>query len=341
MRFSILPRGRRAWIRALLVMATGPLLILAGGCYMFSMPGRSHRGPLPPLAAEEVALRDRLAGHVRALAGRIGERHTGRPEALEASARYLEETLRGMGYAPEAQPFEAGGGTVRNLDADRAGAARPEEILVVGAHYDTAPETPGANDNATGVAAVLEIARAFAAKRPALTVRFACFVNEEPPYFQTDRMGSRVHSRRARERGERIVGMISLETIGYYRDEKGSQRYPFPFNLLYPDTGNFIGFVGNLGSRGFVRRCIGSFRRHTPFPSEGVAAPGSITGIGWSDHWSYWQEGYAALMVTDTAPFRYPHYHMPADTPEQVDFDRLARVTAGMGRVVGKLAEGG
>jgi len=338
MRLQILPRGRRAWIRALLVMAAGPALVAGGGCYMFSMPGRSHRGPLPPLTAEEAALRGRLERHVRTLAGDIGERHVRRPEALEAAARHIERAFRDAGYAPAAQPFEAGGMTVRNIDADRAGGARAGEIVVVGAHYDSAEGTPGANDNATGVAAVLELARTFAAKAPARTVRFACFVNEEPPFFQTDRMGSRVHARRARERGERVAGMVSLETIGCYDDAKGSQKYPFPFSLFYPDTGNFIGFVGNLGSRSLVRRCIGSFRRHTPFPSEGVAAPGSITGIGWSDHWAYWQEKYPALMVTDTAPFRYPHYHRPGDTPDRVDYDRVARVTAGIGRVVEELA---
>jgi hypothetical protein len=227
MRIEVLPRGRRAWIRAVIVMSAIPVFV-AGGCWcMFSMPGRSHRGPLPPLTAEEAALRGRLERHVRC------------PQALEKAARYCEQAFRDVGYAPATQPYEARGVTVRNIDADRPGASRPAELVVVGAHYDSAEATPGANDNASGVAAVLEIARAFASKSPARTVRFACFVNEEPPFFRTPFMGSRVHARRARERGEAVTGMISLETIGYFSDEAESQKYPFPFSLAYPGTGNF------------------------------------------------------------------------------------------------------
>jgi Zn-dependent M28 family amino/carboxypeptidase len=305
---------------------------------MLSMPGRSHAGPLPPLAPEEAELRGRLERHVRALAGDIGERNTERPQALEASARYLEQALRDAGYAPAAQPFEAGGVTVRNIDAVRPGGTRAGESLVVGAHYDTVPGSPGANDNTTGVAAVLEIARRLAGRSPARTVRFAFFVNEEPPFFQSDLMGSVVYARACRGRGDKLAGMISLETIGCYADAEGSQRYPFPFSLLYPRTGNFIGFVGNLRSRRLVRRTVGAFRRHAPFPSEGLVAPGWITELGWSDHWAFWQEGWPALMVTDTAPFRYAHYHTPEDTPDRIDYERFARVTAGLVRVVEELA---
>ncbi len=210
--------------------------------------------------------------------------------------------------------------------------------MVVGAHYDSVAGTRGANDNASGTAAVLEVARLLAGRDLARTVRFVAFVNEEPPYFKTEQMGSRVYARRSRERGERIVAMLSIETIGYYRDEPGTQKYPFPFSLFYPAEGNFIGFVGNLGSRSLVRRCVGSFRSHAAFPSEGAALPGWITGVDWSDHWSFWKEGYAAVMVTDTAPFRYPWYHDSADTADRLDYERTARVVAGIARVVADLA---
>ncbi len=132
--------------------------------------------------------------------------------------------------------------------------------------------------------------------------------------------------------------MLSLETIGYYSDESDSQHYPFPFSLIYPNTGNFIGFIGNISSRQLVRKSIRSFRSHTPFPSEGVAAPGWITGIDWSDHWSFWEEGYPAIMVTDTALFRYEHYHTMKDTPDRVNYDRTARVVMGLTRVITELA---
>jgi hypothetical protein len=164
------------------------------------------------------------------------------------------------------------------------------------------------------------------------------FVNEEPPYFGTSRMGSTVYAKRACANGDNIVAMLSLETIGCYSQEKGSQKYPLPFGWFYPDRGNFIGFVANLGSRGLVRRCIASFRNHTRFPSEGVAAPGWITGIDWSDHRSFWQAGYPAIMITDTAPFRYDHYHRPTDTPDRVDYESMARVVAGIARIVEDLA---
>jgi hypothetical protein len=163
-------------------------------------------------------------------------------------------------------------------------------------------------------------------------------VNEEPPFYLTGEMGSLVHARLARQRGEAIVAMLSIETVGYYTDAERSQHYPFPFGLLYPSQGNFVGFVGNLGSRGLVRRAIGAFRRAAAFPSEGLAAPAFIPGIGWSDHWSFWQQGYPAAMVTDTAVFRYGPYHTKADTPEKVSYDALARVVAGLERVVADLA---
>jgi Zn-dependent M28 family amino/carboxypeptidase len=151
-------------------------------------------------------------------------------------------------------------------------------------------------------------------------------------------MGSNRYAGRARARGERIKAMLALETIGYYTDQPGSQRYPFPFGLFYPDTGNFIGVVGNLASRRLVRQALAAFRATTAFPSEGVAAPGRMKGVHWSDHWSFWQAGFPAVMVTDTALYRYPHYHSASDTPEKLDYAGLARVTGGLAEVVTALA---
>jgi len=151
-------------------------------------------------------------------------------------------------------------------------------------------------------------------------------------------MGSRVYASHSRSRNENIVGMLSLETMGYYSEAPGSQEYPIPFSLFYPHTANFIGFVGNIRSRQLVRLSLDAFRRKAQFPSEGTAAPGWITGIGWSDHWSFWREGYRAIMVTDTAFFRYEHYHTLEDTPEKIDYNRLARVTNGLAEVVAELA---
>jgi Zn-dependent M28 family amino/carboxypeptidase len=314
------------------------LAVTASVWWMTAMPGRSHAGALAPLSANERELRDRLERHVRTLGGEIGERNVFRPEALAHSARYLEERLRESGHTVTREAFTAASVDVHNLVVERRGATRPEEILVVGAHYDSVMGSPGANDNATGTAALLEIARSLAEQQPARTVRCVFFVNEEPPFYLTDEMGSLVHARGAKQRGENVVAMLSLETIGYYTDEPRSQHYPFPFALFYPSKGNFVGLVGNLDSRSLVRRAIGSFRRHAAIPSEGLAAPGFVPGIGWSDHWSFWHQGYPAVMVTDTALFRYGPYHTREDKPDRVEFDHLARVVAGLERVVSGLA---
>lgn len=316
------------------------LAILLGSTYyvMLYMPGHSYAGTLPPLSADAMTVRDHLTQHVQALAEKIGERHIWRPVALDQAVRYIETTWQGQSYRVARQPFVVEGQRVYNLEVELPGGSRRDEIVLVGAHYDTVRGSPGANDNATGMAAVLELARLLAGQQLPCTVRFVAFVNEEAPFFLHNTMGSWVYARRSRARGERIVAMLSVETIGYYSDVVGSQHYPFPFGLFYPRTGNFIGFVGNIASRALVQRSIAAFRQHTAFPSEGVAAPGSMTGIGWSDHWAFWQEGYPALMVTDTALFRYAPYHTRADTPDQINYDRMARVVAGLAPVVITLA---
>ena len=302
------------------------------------MPKSSYTGPFQPLSEDEVQVRDRLEKHVSMLAGEIGERNMRHPQGLEASLDYIEKILRDLGYQVEMQEYKVEDKPVANLEAERIGTSLAGEIVVVGAHYDSVFGTPGANDNASGVAGLLEIARLLATEELSRTVRFVAFVNEEPPFFLTGDMGSRVYASRSRRRGEDIVAMLSIETIGYYSEVSGSQHYPFPFSYFYPTTANFIGFVGNFSSRRLVRRAIGTFREHTRFPSEGLAAPEWVTGVGWSDHWSFWQEGYPAIMVTDTALFRYDHYHTPQDTPEKLDYARTARVVSGLTRVVADLA---
>ena len=305
---------------------------------MTGMPGSSWSGPLPPLTGKQQLIHDNLKRHVAELAGRIGERNVWRPEALASAAGYIRKTLEDAGYAVSVQPFTSHGLTVNNLEAVLPGHIAADEIIVAGAHYDSVVGTPGANDNASGVAALLELARLLAGTALPRTVRFVAFAIEEAPFFYGDEMGSNLYAARAREQGERIEAMLSLETIGYYTDQPASQRYPFPFNFFYPDTGNFIGFVGNLSSWRLVRRAIGAFRASTAFPSEGVAAPSGMKGVHWSDHWSFWQAGYPAIMVTDTALFRYPHYHAATDTPEKLDYTGLARVTGGLAEVITALA---
>ena len=188
------------------------------------------------------------------------------------------------------------------------------------------------------MAGVLELARSFAGKPASRTIRFVFFGTEEPPSFPTGAMGSRHYADAARARGDRIVAMLSIESIGYYSTEPGSQRYPFPLNLLYPDVGDFIGFVSNLKSGPLVRRAIATFRSAVPFPTQGAAVPSWVPGVWWSDHWSFWRQGYQAIMITDTAPFRNPFYHTSQDTPDKLDYGRMARVVDGLEAVVSDLA---
>lgn len=276
----------------------------------------------------------RLRSHVEMLAGTIGERHVWRYAALRRAADFIAEQLAATGCPAERQTYEVSRLPVDNIEATMAGTSRPHEILVVGAHYDTVSGCPGANDNATGVAAVIELARRFAAAPRPRTIRFLAFVNEEPPFFRTQQMGSVVYANAAKARGDRIVGMLSLETMGYYSEVKGSQQYPAPIALLYPDTGNFIGFVSNVASARLLLKARRAFKRRTAFPVQSAAVPDAIPGVGWSDHWAFWQAGYPAMMVTDTAPFRYPWYHTAEDTPEKVDYEKLAQLVDGLEAVV-------
>lgn len=307
---------------------------------MIRMPGDSFRGALPPLTEAQRRLEGDLRASVRQLAGTIGERNLFHYKQLVAAAEYIRLTLASFGYEVRRHSYQVSGQTCENLEAEIRGSDKPEDILLIGAHYDSVQGSPGANDNATGVAALLALARAFAKTKPSRTLRFVAFTNEEPPFFQSRHMGSRVYAQQSHAQGEKIMLMLSLETIGYYSDEPGSQSYPFPLSFFYPSTGNFIAFVSNMEYASWVRQLLTAFRRHAQFPSEGGAVWEWIPGVAWSDHWSFWKEGYPAVMVTDTAPNRYPHYHTAADTPDKVDFARMARVVSGLLRVIEEVAGG-
>jgi len=300
------------------------------------MPGRNI-STAAALGEREVALRAELIADVQALAGDIGERNTTRYPLLGAAADFIEGSLTRAGLTPRRESYDLRGQACHNIEVEIRGT-RPE-ILVVGAHYDSVLGSPGANDNASGVAGLLALARRFAEKPCAQTLRFVAFVNEEPPYFQTAEMGSFVYARRCKDRGDRVAAMISLETIGYFSDEPRSQKYPAGLGFFYPSKGNFIGFVGNTRSRALLRSAISAFKNARKLPCEGALMPAAIPGIGWSDQWSFWECGYPAIMVTDTAPFRYPHYHSSTDTPDKLDYDRFALVVSGLEKVIAELAK--
>jgi hypothetical protein len=299
-----------------------------------TMPGASHAGPLPPLTDEQTRMKDGLERDLTRLAGEIGERNTRRPIAYAEAMRFVEGRLAAAGQDVSRQTYDVKGRPCSNLVVEMVGKAKADEIVVIGAHYDSAPGTPGANDNGSGTVALLALADLLREFKPDRTLRFVAFCNEEPPHFQTDAMGSLVYAKACKDRGDKVIAMLALETMGYYRDKPGSQHYPLPFSWFYPTTGNFIAFIGDGPSMDLVKDGVGSFRRHAAFPCEGGAVPRSVEGAGWSDHWSFWQCGYPGVMVTDTAPFRYPHYHRPTDTPNRIDEERLARVVVGLRDVI-------
>ncbi len=291
-----------------------------------------------PLTAKNIDIK-RVRTHVHTLAGDIGERNLFRPLALHRAAAYIERVWREQGYAVTRHEYTVHGETGANLEVTREGTDPSAGILIVGAHYDSVIGSPGANDNGSGVSALLEIARHFSTYAPARTVRFIAFVNEEPPFFKTRDMGSRAYVAMARARGDDIRAMICFETIGYYSDSAESQHYPPLFNLFYPDAGNFIGFVSNFRSRALLKESVSAFRAASDFPLEYISTFAFIPGVDWSDHWSFWRDGIPAIMVTDTAPYRYPYYHSARDTPDKVSYKELTRVIGGLLAMVSRLAD--
>jgi Zn-dependent M28 family amino/carboxypeptidase len=286
-------------------------------------------------------LERRLRRHVAVLAGEIGERHVWRPSALQAAAHYVSAEFSSLGYQVVPQAYQARGVRCENLEVTVKGAAHPGEIIVVGAHYDTVAGSPGADDNASGVAGVIEIARALAQLRLARTVKLVAFVNEEPPFFYFGEMGSKVYAEGARARGDDIRVMLSLEMLGCYSNAPRSQSYPPLLRWFYPERGNFIGFVSNLRSRHALASVVGAFKANCDFPAEYLASPAFVPGVAWSDQLSFWRAGYPAVMVTDTAFYRYPHYHRASDTPDRIRYPEMARVVGGLARAIASIAGGG
>jgi Peptidase family M28 len=279
-------------------------------------------------------LAKRLNWHVDRLAGLIGPRHVGRPAALFAAATLIEREFAEAGYSVARQSYLAGGVEVANLILEIRGTDSADEILVVGAHYDTVPSTPGADDNASAVAVLIEVARLMRRWRPRRSVRFVAFPCEEPPHFYTAEMGSQVHARSCRERGDRLVGMLCLEMVGFYTSELGVQRLPpgIPRFLrwAFPRRGDFLAAVGNLRSWRLLRRFRRGFKRATRFPLFSIVLPELIHDIRRSDNSSFWDQGYPALMLTDTSYLRNANYHLATDTPETLDYERMAEVTMGV-----------
>lgn len=326
------------WSSVMLCCAlVGCVAVVSIAARQMWMPGPLHRGALPVATDAQVQRASRLERHVRFLAETVGERHMQRPEALEQTMAYIEDAWQEQGLSPRRECFEVSRvtppQTVCNVVVTMGeGADGP---LVVGAHYDTVPGTPGADDNGSGVAVLLEMTRELAKKTELKRTRVVAFVNEEPPYFRTPDMGSAHDAAQLAEAGEDVRLMISLDMLGFYSDTPGSQAYPVSWlTSVYGDVGNFISFVGGVDSTTEIRAATSEFRGAVAFPAHGSALPTSVPGIDFSDHLNYIARGWPSVMVTDTAFNRNPHYHQHTDMAEHLNYDAMARVTDGLVAVV-------
>ncbi len=293
----------------------------------------------PSRIKEEI--RNNIEKTVGIFAGEIGSRGYLQTDALQKTSGYIKSELSAYGYAVSVQGYDVEGRTYENVFTEKRGGKFPDRILVIGAHYDTVTGTPGADDNASGVAGLLELARLLVNEPIGLTVQFVAFVLEEPPFSRSKHMGSYVYARSLSRKGTDVEGMICLESIGYFTDRPDSQFFPLAFlRFRYPTTGNFITFVSNLQSKGFLNRAKAAFKKGSGLPVESISTLPVVPGIDFSDHRSFWKFGYHAFMVTDTAFFRNPNYHGKGDTPDTLDYERISEVVIGLKSAVVELARG-
>jgi hypothetical protein len=314
-------------------------LIFAGACT------EAELAPVSPAEQVEnqqeltlLELEHKLRASVQHLAGTIGERNLAHPENLQQAADWIVGQWELQGLEPKIHTYTINGKPCHNIEVD-VSRSKDGPVVVIGAHYDSAEGTPGADDNASGVASMLEISRALAGEDFKHTVRCVAFVNEEPPYFSTYDMGSQVYAKMIRERGDQVVQMISIESVGYFSDAEGSQNYPSPLAESYPSVGNFLGVVSDLKNGMGVGTVSKHLRDAGPLPIESAVLPSGLPGVDWSDHASFWMYDYPAVMVTDTAPFRNNNYHDESDTPATLDFVRHAQATAALIQTTRKLAQ--
>jgi len=315
---------------------TVPAALILAGFMCLPRPGvaaaAKEKGPV--MTKRERLIQDNLARHVRMLSDQIGDRRTARYAQLRQAELYITGQMQTVGLRLETQEYIAGGFAVRNLFARIPGTDGYLPKWIVGAHYDTC-DNPGADDNASAVAGLIEAARLLVREKLRRSLEIVFFVNEEPPYFQTREMGSRVYLERAKENGKRIEGAIILEMIGYFDPKPGSQKYPVPLGRFLPDTGDFLAVVGNFQSRPLAETFARGFREGTdlkviPFAED---LPW-IEELTWSDHASFWREKIPAVMLTDTSFHRNPNYHTGRDTWDTLDYNSLRRAVLGLAAAI-------
>ncbi len=273
----------------------------------------------------------RLYKHVEHLSVHIGSRSVYEYDRITATKDYIVSCLEDFGFVPALQSYNYDGKEYSNIIMSIDGIRLPDETVIIGAHYDSVYGTPGADDNASAVAILLEMCRILKSFSPARTLKLIFFVNEESPLFRSKYMGSYVYAMEAKGRNENIKSMISLEMLGYYTDKKGGQTFPLPLmNLMYPSTPNFIAIVGNLSSRNLVEKVKNSLYESPSIPVATLSTVSFIPGIDFSDHRSFWKMGYPAVMITDTAFYRNPNYHTARDSIDTLDFNKMSNLLRGL-----------
>jgi len=325
---------RRRIIRFMLLVLLIFLLLLLGLWFWVTQPLFTRA----TVNTERTVDPSRLRAHVHKLSVELVPRDENHLENLDRVAAYIKSEFSHTSAIVSEQPYRVNGKSYRNVTA-QFGPETPERI-VVGAHYDTAGPLPGADDNASGVAGLIELARLLDRQQLPLRIELVAFTLEEPPYFRTTGMGSSVHAQSLKQQNVRVRAMFSLEMIGYFTDTANSQH--FPVGLLspfYPSAGKFIGVVGRLSDWSIVRRAKAAMRKATPLPVYSINAPGIVPGVDFSDQLNYWHAGYNAAMITDTAFYRNPNYHTAQDTEEKLDYKRMAMVVEGVYAAVVELAQ--
>jgi len=318
--------------RAFLIVLAA-LVIFLGFSYWYTMMCEGKWNGVPLEAGMESDL-DTIENVLRAdisfLSETLGPRHPAQYASLAAAAEWIGERWESQGYEVKRQAFLVDGKECANIEIEIPGWRQPSEIVIVGAQYDTWPECPGANNNGSGVAVLLMLGELLRGYRPDRTLRLVAFTTQQHPYDNTEFMGSLRYARRSKERGEDIRVMLSMDAIGIHKNDPGSQKLPFPFSLFYPDRGNFLAFIADLGTRPYVVEATRGFKKGSSFPIEAGSVPGWVKGASWSDHASFWRYGYAGIQVTDTGAFRSASHGKSDDTMEKINFGALARIAVGM-----------
>ena len=275
---------------------------------------------------------------------RLGPRNS-ENETTYQQLRHCEEWIsqrwESQGYLVKKHTFSFKGRDYSNLEIEILGRVTPSEIIILSAQYDTLPDSPGANNNGSGMAILFQLSRLLKMHQPDRTLRLLNFVNEEDPFFGTGMMGSFQYAKKCHQLREDIKVMLSMDALGIYKEEPGSQSLPFPFSVFYPHRGNFLAFIGNLNSRKYVTEATRGFKKGSSFPIEAGVVPEWAKGAGWSDHRSFWKFGYRGIMVTDTGGFRSPYHTSREDTMEKLNFEAMSRIVIGMNCAVIELTRKG